>query len=479
MELLDAIDQLIRKGQIAEAWKRIQGFKPSDLSREQRLQLADYSRRAQEPLFALKVLNKVFKDHLEGIDQVTNDEVVTYSGCLTKLGLFREAESWIEHLGTSRHPEYFNLMARIQISCWDHSPAVKNLKTYLKSLDDQSYSHLVGSLNLCVSQITIGKFADAEKTLASIQHRAKQQEHQLILGNSFELLAQIQINKKEYEQARQSLETSQNLLGRRKNVWSFFTRKWELLIALNSSGWNSETQFLAENLKKEAVDGQYWEDVREVDRLISKFSENKDLLLKLYFGTRFQGYKNRLLKNFPQKITVPKEYVCPINQPDESSLTFDYKNDLEASPALKSLFLVLTKDLYRPLPLGFVFESLYSEEHFDPFHSPDRVYTLIKRLRSTLPEHLAASVEWDRSGIQLQFTKPVFLTLRDDAEYEPDEDMISKMRANFKKQWFNTAMASDFLNISASKALQLIQLSKKKYKMDSQGRGKSIRYRFR
>ena len=157
---------------------------------------------------------------------------------------------------------------------------------------------------------------------------------------------------------------------------------------------------------------------------------------------------------------------------------FDYDKALRGSPVALNVFKVLLSDLYQPASLGQIFDRVYNGEVFDPFHSPERVYGVIRNLRTQLQKR-KIDVDWHLSGSKLIFNKPLILDMpRNIILKGKDESRVVEMRAVFKRSWFTSKQVREYFDVSSSSAERFLKLARQKYKVEQAGQGRAKRYRF-
>ena len=478
-DILNSADKMIRSGQINQAWSLIKDLSLNQLSRDRLLELSNLARRVQQPLFALQALSKFIKRHVEGTDKAKDEEVLAYVGSLIKLGFFRESQVWLNSLDSNKNPQVYDLKARLYIAKWEYSKAARELKKYLRLIKKESYAYLVGSLNLCASLVSSSQSATALKQLKNIQKIAELGGHKLILGNTYELEAQALMAMKSYDDALEALMKSQKILGNDGNIWAFYVRKWRYFIECRQKGFSDEMLARGLRLQKESVESCYWEDNREIDRFLATQQQDQQALIRVYFGTHYVEYQKRLIENYPDKIKIPPQIDCAFLSAGADSKLFDPKAELASSPKLRMLFHVLTQDLYRPTPLGYIFDSIYDEDYFDPFHTPERIYALVRRLREKIGATGLFDIQWDTSGVQLKAISPVRVRLYRKVKADRADDLLPDLRSHFGKKWFTSTEASNFLGTSKTSTARWISRAREIYKMELEGRGKSTRYRFK
>lgn len=471
------IDHLIKSGRINQAWTNIKKIKISEIPRDNLLVLADLTRRVRQPLYATKILGKIIRNHREKIEEAKTDEILAYCNSLIKLGFFDEAQKWLDKVDSNKHPQVFDLYGRIHATQWNYETASFYFKKWVNSLDPTSYPHLVGQLNLASSLINCGIYEKGHDALENVQRRSKSKSP-LIYGNSLELQAQWHIHKKEFAKAKKSIEDSLSILTG-SSVWEFYARKWKIIIDLEENPEDTSTLNNAESLLTEALTKDYGEGAREIERALALTTKNQDRLLRVYFGTHFSGYRKKITKQWLWPEPIPDTYYCSFHGGTNEHY-FDTKNEFKGKQLAGNLFKVLNLDLYRPLPLGFVFNKLYPGEFFDPFHSADRVYAQVKSLRKSLASELGIEVEWHGGSVQLKYQKPIQLYLHKKVKMlTSSEIQVIDLRNHFKKNWFKSSDIKANFNLSGSSTNRLINQAKTIYKLETQGRGRATRYRFK
>lgn len=476
--LVNHFEAGIRSGKISQVWSELKEIRPSEIPREFLIPFADFGRRVQQPLYTLKVLGKLIRAHREQTETASTEEIMAYVGALIKMGFFDEAHRWLEGISVDRFPQLLDLKARIQIARWNYRSSAFYLKRYLRTLEKGSYSWQVGCLNYSASLISSGRAAEAVAVLRRLRGEARRQSSRLILGNAWELQAQADMELEQLEKARKALNNSLKLLGRTQSIWAFYIRKWNHLFDLKQVSDFSLVSDQHRQLRSEALNNSYWEDLRELERARGLATGSRDQLLKVYFGTPYEHYRSRLLHISPPDLNVPEEFLFPIGVGDGGG-EWDRHRYLDVTSVTGRMFELLTHDMYRPLSLGYAFSTLYPGEYFDPFHSPGRVASVVQRLRGQL-EKSAVEVWWSSSGIRLNFQKPGLLRLQKSQNLvDPEKQKLVEIREAFGKKWFQRQDLECECQVSARTANRLLKDAAKAYSVEVSGAGRARRYRFR
>lgn len=478
-QFLSDLDLLIKNGQSAEAWDRFKKIKISEIRPNLLKDFSTIARRLQKPLLGLKILRTPIRDHIQQKQKASDEDVIAYCHSLIKLGLFNETKRWLSEISADKYPEVYDLQARAEYGQWNHAAAAPLFKRYLDSIDPDSYLYLVGSLNLSASYLSSGRPASARKWLNQAIEKSVATDKKVILGNCYELMGQVCMDQGKYSESRRYLKRGAKVLGRNMGIWSFYLEKWDFVGQCLKNGYSKELVAEGRRLLKVAKFQGYWEDVREIERHLATIENDEARLLRIYFGTPFASYKRRVIKNYSGKLVIPRELEVTLFGESCSARVFDAHQALKDHPVLEKLFFILTRDFYRPLPVGYVFDSLYSDTWFDPLHSSDRLYDAVKRLRGCLEQEKRGSVHWQSGGIQLIGQRPLKIIVRDQESFaDPADRCLKAVRRTFRGSWFTRGQICRELQVSASTALRLIQKGFENYKMEKTGMGRSVRYRF-
>ena len=470
------VDQLIREGQHLKAKSLLNTVKLSEIPRDQLVQVSDFGIRLKDPLFSLKVLARVMKNHHEGIESARPDEIVSYTKALIKMGFFKEAERWMAKLDTTQKHEIHNLKSRLRISQWDYQGAIHSLKRYQSGLKDNPYLLLVNSLNLASALTYVKDYEQATEILQATLEQATRANHKIIIINCHELLGQVCIMSGQFEEGQQHLEKSLTQLGQQKNIYSFYGKKWLWIARLNSG--NDKGKIISEGhtLRNQAEESGFLEDIRDIDRRLAIATNNRELGLHVYHGTFYKSFKGILKSELFANEEIPHQHIWNLNQIDSKAPRFAVEDLPKRQENPRKIFQVLTLDFYRPLSTGHLFSELFPDEYFDPFSSPTRLYQNIQQLRSSLPEGLI--VNYSQDGVSLGAKKPFQIIVSHNGRNSNTSPSVRQLRGQMKRSWFTTKDVATVLSISQRSAQRLIKKSSEDYKIESQGQGRTKRYRF-
>ena len=473
---INQIDQLIRQGKQQRAWQILNEIRLVDIARDDLVTFSDFGVRIKRPKYSLAVLSRQMKKHLEKITEARPLEIIAYTKALIKMGLFLEAERWLRKIDQEHQLEVHNLKGRLFLSQWNYRKSTFHMKKYLQGLLPNSYGALVASLNLGAGLIYLKKYDEAIDLLSHTESVAKHQGHRIIAVNTNELLGQAHILSGRQAKGKAYIEASMVLLGKEKNVYHFYGRKWHCLADFLEKG-DKETFLVIKNkLRQEALAAEYWEDVRDLDRRHAYLLQDHQVALKLFFGTYYESYKKDIHRECLQGIEIPNHYLWQIQEDSSGPLT-DMSETLKTLEKPRLLFDALTTDHYRPLATGHLFSVLYPDEFFDPFSSPSRLYRNIRRLRKKMPDGITIAV--NQNGAFIKALKPMAFDLKIKERLQSNEEhRFQELRCEMKRRWFTTDEVCNLFAMSPRSSQRLIKKISERYKVERAGRGKSQRYRF-
>lgn len=478
MSQIEKIESLIRQGDIQQASEILDEIKISDLDRSQLKVFSNFAVRVQNYLLAIRILSKVLRDHKDGTGEMEPDEILVYVSALIKIGLFKEANKLLEEIDSKTHPKYFDLTARMAIAQWDYKTAGKHLEKYLSKIDKNSYPYLVGQINLASAHLTNENFDQAQSMLEEIENKAKEGEHNLILGNCYELLAQTHIKTGRYEPAKKYLDLCLKVFDQKDSIWSFYAKKWYFFMDSYNSRDPDILNSEGEKLLSEAKSKSYHEDVREIERHIALCLGDDERLLRVFIGTPYPAYRKKMVKKYG--ISIPSEAQVLMGPFSKEPKFFDHESFYSGQAKLLSCFEILLKDFFKPLSLGYIFDHLFKDEHFDPDSSPQRVYALVRRLRESLPPENNIDVIHQNLGTHLVFNSPTSILIKSrEGVVETEKRQAERLRSHFKKSWFTTSDVAKWLDQSSSSAKKAIDNAGQSYVIEKQGKGRATRYRFK
>lgn len=400
---LELWDQLIKEGQIQLVRKQCRKLNHKRIPRNLLLDYAQIARRVGAPDLIVFWYNPLIRtDRLLEIGATTAEKAI-YALGLLRLGSFQEAFEILNTLDPRDDYQIYFYRASLFIEQWNYKKAIPQLRKYIHDQRTPAYSKLVGRLNLCASLVALGRLKIARVEIDQLMKTLQRASaHQRIIGNLFEIQAQLHFLLKNYTAALNDLETaSTHLKYDEKSL--LFVHKWRAFIGLQSAEISDENISAVRRVRSQAEALKDWQTVRECDLQIALTQKNPELLQLVFWGTFFPAYKSRILELVRFPMNVGDNFVWRRSMNSMGSVPINlYKCP---SPALRHLFHALTKELYRPLRLNELFGAVYPQEYFNPRTGPAKLHRLIGRARQWL-RHMGYPIEITSFGNSFRLNVP-------------------------------------------------------------------------
>lgn len=479
--LLEKCDQAIRDGHSDQALSYLKFISTQNTPREIIFKFSELAYRANQFLLAIKFLNPVIHPKNLGVKPASPEEKLIYATSLLHLGAIEEATVRLKELDADANPEILLHQAFAYFAEWKYTSAIPVLRRYVKAKQLPEYRRCVGQLNLAAAFVFSGQFVKAEKLLVQIRSEFKEQGHSLLLGNSLELSAHLCLLQNNFKAAANYISEAEIILTKVSGRYLFYVKKTQVFIQLleNKADVNSLAKLNV--LRNEARDLKQWETLRDCDLFEAIATHNKELIVKLLWGTPHEKYKQRVLSLTGDTIEKLPEFYWTISgngEPSQEKL--DFSQLLLDRPKLKLLLNALTQDFYKPLRIGDLFSRIYSEEKFDALSSPRRLFSCVHQLNAWFQQSQIdlkvkiVSGEFyltSKNGIQLRF------------------DVLPKVQSQFRlelkvlhntvgSKTFTSNQAAEVLNMSKPATLKILRKALKSKSMLKVGDGKSTVYRF-
>ncbi|MEK7356490.1 MAG: hypothetical protein AAB250_08575, partial [Bdellovibrionota bacterium] len=362
------------------------------------------------------------------------NELCEYAACLIKVGAYAEALRLLQTVSLEKAPEAAKFMGFASIHQWDYTAAIPFLKRYIDGLDPKSYEHLIGSMNLAASLVETERLEEAKEVLGVIRERAEREGHQLLLGNSHELTAQVHLQLGEYDAAEGFLELSMDALKSAPSRYRLYIEKWQAVVALSRNSKGEAALEALHSVRERALASNEWEVLRDCDFHESLARRDPEMFLRLYFGTPHAQYRTVMLRKNSGIAEIPELYIMGRGETLFDLATGQVSNEVVLKPeqALHRLATALLQDFYAPAGVAQLFAKVFSDEQFHPESSPHRIQELMRRLRSKLKEAgLPLEVESLERGYKVRLEQIHGFRLQLAATREVQTDLLSVVRSRF------------------------------------------------
>lgn len=476
-ESVSACDRELKSGNLKSAEKILRQILGQYLTRAQVPVVAQLCRRARLFEEGLKILAPLVRSR-SGQAAPLPKEVSEYAILLSWIGSQGEALELLNTVSVADVPDVHLNRAYCHILQWDYPTAAREL---LKAIDVERdpYRLLICKVNLAAALINDGRLEQAMAlTNQNIQAATKLNASRL-LGNSYQLRAQIWISLGELVHSRRDLETAGKIL--KDSSWDqLLVKKWVSILR----GMETCNVEPIEEFRAEAVRTGLWESVREADYYSLRVRFDERVYNHLYFGTPFEAYRARMRIEF---LHEPGDFFLFGNS---TGPVFDASSgDSQGGSGLPNpgskicqLIQVLSMDLYAPPRLGKVFSYLYPNEHFNVYSSPHRVHQLILRCREWMSEN--------QTGFQIRNLGGHYRLVADGAcalkitarKRIVDEisNAYDRLSATFPaERTFSSAEGAKVLQMSSSNFTRYAKALQEKGLVERLGAARFTRYRIR
>lgn len=447
-ELYKSIDSLIVDYKTNDALKLLEGVSQVKIPDSQRALFAALARRLARPKMALKILHPNVLD----LRHAKAEDIVEYATNLRRLGLIHQCR---RVLGSSASTPLKNLhLAFCSIHHWDYPAAQQELQEYLKQKPDVKM-RLLAEVNLAAAHIYNGNLEMAEELLRRISPDCERIYPHLYL-NCLELNGQLLMIQKRLNEARKSLDKATSLVGEQEGFTTNQIEKWDWILRVHEGSIDpagSEVSLFRQRVRR-AGD---WETLRHFDWQLAKASGNLHQIQSAYFCTPYEKFKALFVEPMPRFMTRvdPRFDGEPfyINSITGEGL------DLPFGLTEHRLLVLMLSDKYQPWTVQRIFDFLYSDENFDPFTSPRKIYQLVDRLAKNVSSNPGLELSHSRIGYRLRpldaghchvFEKMIFKT--------SEELLLSVLRLAFGEKTFKVEDLKVVVpSLSVSKSYRALQ----------------------
>ncbi len=408
---------------------------------------------------------------------------------LRRIGAADEALEVLSRVNEREFPEVILQKANCHSSLWRYREAVPLLRSFLMRVAPHLYSSKVAKINLLAALIFLGDSEGVERLIADLHQHLSPTETPLLYGNYLELNSSWKIQCRLFYEALTLLDEAHRLLAKAEGTWDALLV--EKGIAIAQSARAGKVLPGLHEIKGRAIANGQWEVNRDCDFHIALIERDLPLFEKLYFGTPYQSYRQRIQKimttiGLDTEFTSRTQFQWPPNANQKNIL--DLKDgalngkplDLKLGQAHHKLLLVLASDFYKPFPIANIFSQLHPGEYYYPIHSPNRVHQAIARFRRwCATESLPLAIEEHRGSYQLQVTSASFslLLLQSTPDLEAEAIQLERVAKVFQTT-FTTQEISEFLHNSPASSRRLVRWGVLSGKIEAIGKGKRRKYRF-
>lgn len=481
---LEKIDALIRSARATDAALILQSIPRAKIPLNDRFKVAALARRAGISEVSILLLRPLVRPTSKVVREATSREVSEYAAALLRLGSIHEAMSLLKKVKPSEVPESLSFQGHIHMKEWNYAAASDCFREYLK-LPISAYEKLVGEMNLAACLVLDGPFGEARTLLGKIIEETSQKANlNFLKANSVRLLGNVELSQGNLSAALSRFVESEKDLQGVGGLEHFFARKW---IAIARFLMNPEKSEEIDILEQEAKQLGHWETVRHFDHYRVLGRKDRELFLKLYFGTPLPHFRSKLESQASQ-FEIPNEYFYRMGSgkkklvPTLDPTSIDEKGSeaLKPGKAIHRTYTALISDFYRPFSVYTLFEAIFPGEFYSPKVSEYRVHQSLKRLRAFFEKNkLPLTIEMNKNLYSLSSEKDCAVLTRIEQKVGSQKDFrIGILRKTFVDS-FGIHDAAKALGIARRTAGTLMLEAVSDGTLEKISRGSQTRYRFK
>lgn len=435
------------------------------LERGLRRPVAALARRAHCYNLGLKILAPLLAQN------PTPGEKAEYAALLHGLGSTAEALKILEQVDSGAAPEAWLYLAQCHFSQWNFPAAVAALENFLAHPSIPDHARFLGELSLFSALVSSEEYERANELKARIEGSIP---NDLRLQALFaQARCELAICENDFLEAERQIRLAERALL--DAAEHFRTRQWRAVITLNTSGDSEPLQ----RVRGEAVLAGEWETVRGCDFQMMKFAGTQDLYHRLFAGSPIQPFREALRRATHNRFKAPLEAVLGEGEAwfDLTTGEINGRDVFSRKKTLHRVLVALCRDIYRPLKVGGLFATVFPDEPFDVFTSPDRLHQLLFRLRAVLrangsPLEIVEENQSYRAVVQSGWKVTLEVS---SGGIEPSH--IARLRHLFGHEFFTPRKARESLNLTPSALRRVIRSALDAKLLIQDGRGPSCRYR--
>lgn len=391
-ELYQEVDDLLRSGRVSEAKDKLQELTLKNVPRANRERMAYLFNRVGLFDSGIRLLSPII--HAQTTQPpASSREKITYAMLLIKIGALDETHRILDSL-KDQLPEVHLCRGFALQANWDYANAATQLELFIEQTDTTPYEIAIAKVNLLSCLISSNQHAKANALIDSLFVEFKNQGWSLLHKNLQELSSQLAASRSDLHTARMELQIAKRSFFRDDSLWDFLIAKGTAFVDLRINPGDPEARQKLEEVRQRAIEIPHWETVRECDRILGVVTKDSNLLKKVYFGTPYSAYRDRLKAECPWLEVSTSTYVhgsgTRVFDLKTGACAQDEKLSLKTGSALHRCLLALCSDLYRPVFTGQLYSRVFPQEHYDPVTSHNRIASVIGRLRAWLKENNVA-----------------------------------------------------------------------------------------
>ncbi len=482
---LSQLEDLIQAGQLKDARLLLKKITLREIPRVYIQAVASFARRAELPGLGLKLLNPIVRPQRKKMIHATELEKIEYAFCLSNCGAQKESLDLLETIEVPQTPQALLAKSSALIQSWNAKDAISLLKTYVVSPAISHFDRLAGQVSLVSAFVYEGQTFEADILISKL---LKDTERFNLLHGKL-LCYQIQncIQAKNWGEAEKILQKTATYLTEMEEEDLLLFSKWNAIFHCYQKDCHPDALEELKKVREKAFGLKNWETVRHCDFYRATLTKNIALAHRLYFGTPYASFRNKLNAEFENALLLPNVYPLALGpasgNPQKLNFLIEEMSDVKSmkhGQASHRALLALASDFYRPLRVTTLHSALYPDEFFNPFSSRDRVHQVLRRLRLTLKQLQFPLAIEEADGLYsltakaaVQLFVPKEVTAKDRTQFQ-----MESLQTRWPSETFSVSQAASHLQIETRTALILLQKALEQGEISRTGKGPATRYAF-
>lgn len=457
-ELIEEYNLLIKSGKTLACRNQFNKLRLHLIPRKYRVEFSRIAARLNLPVKSFQILRDiVFTEKINIIP--TDEEIMQIGMAFRQLGALAYAERLFKKVDENHQPIVLLNRAAILFNSWDYSSAIPLIEKFIVLNKEKDLEKLIGLVNLAAALTFVQDFEKLPRVLEEAQLLCHRLNHHLFFANLLEIEAQYLIHQGRLSQAKTLLQKADSLIEDEGSIYKLFIQKWLAIIEIMQRVDLVNLRKL-DQIREKAISLKHWETIRDCDFYFAVLKKDKYLFHRLYFGTPYLSYRQRLGKAMNDSTVLPETFEWSGNFPyreiatrkkieiDLSSNTITLGNKkFDQFHSMAQLLKCLCADFYLPQKPVNIFLKMFPDELVDPSSAIQRIFNAVSQLNSTLKsEKIPLKIEMESEGYKLNFFGPVIIKI-------PQSIDFSNRQNYFNNQLQKTFSESSFTSIQVVEAL--------------------------
>ena len=380
--LIKKVEQFIRGGEIQRALGLLGQLDVDAVPPRSCAPIANLMRRCGLFADAMKLAQRGIRSSREG-DEIYTACLAEYCTMLVRLGSVEEAGRRLAPLTQSMEPAALIARFWYHFTRFEYRESIPLLESWIGSLRDP-YMLMIAETNLAEAYFGVGRYGKSREVVSRAIKKCEASGYLRLYANGLHIRARCHSEMGDLEESNEDLNRALTALKSTGTAdASIIRRQLAINEALATSSLDPINKF-----REGALRAGLWETLRELDFQSLRIHFRADVLHKLYFGTPYPAYRERIRSTFPDAKIEPEYLWGPRRGPilDLATGMIANANAPAEKPTRLNLLTLkaLLQDAYRPLSTREIYAALFANEDFEASRSDARIHQCITRLRKWL-----------------------------------------------------------------------------------------------